>query len=86
MAKLGPEYIGKLPPGASEELARELQSCKESAKLGIVKGIKILGGPGCAVSEAQQGTVYPVNKVPKLPFKGCKREPCCGCCYISVLS
>jgi hypothetical protein len=84
MARLGPEHIGKLPPGAAEDLARELSEARELAKEGIVKGVKILAGPGCAVAEAQEGTVYPVDQVPALPLPGCQRSPCCGCDYLMV--
>jgi hypothetical protein len=84
VSKLGPEYIGKLPPGAAEELKSTLRQYRDLAKDGFVKGITILPGPGCAVAEAQEGTVYPVNQVPSLPLRGCSRSPCCGCCYSTV--
>jgi hypothetical protein len=86
MGKLGHEYIGKLPPGAAEDLAYSLREYQDAAIEGIVKGVEILPGPGCAVAEAQAGTVYPVDKVPKLPLQGCVRSPCCGCCYSPVLA
>lgn len=85
MAKLGPEYIGKLPPGAAEDLAQSLRDYRTAAKQGILKGVQILSGPGCAVSEAQEGIVYHVDQVPALPFEGCKRSPCCACCYSPVV-
>ena len=84
MPKLGPEYIGKLPPGAAEDLKQSLREFRKLAKEGIVKGVEILPGPGCAVAEAQEGTTYRVDQVPALPLPGCKRAPCCGCCYSAV--
>lgn len=86
MAKLGPEYVGKLPPGAAEDLKAELEQCREMVKLGIAKGVEILPGPGCAVAEHQAGNVYLVGQVPSLPFPGCDRSPCCGCCFNAVLA
>ena len=85
MTKLGPEYVGKLPPGAKEDLAVSLKSYREAAKDGIIRGIEILPGPGCSVAEAQAGTVYSVDNVPNLPLPGCKASPCCGCDYLPVL-
>lgn len=76
--------IGKLPPGAAEDLAEALRSYREAAKDGILKGVEILPGPGCAVAEAQAGTVYPVDQVPSLPLPGCERSPCCACDYSPV--
>ena len=84
MSKLSPEYIGRLPPGAAEELQKSLREYRQLARDGIVKGVEILHGPGCAVAEAQAGTIYPVDRVPSLPLPGCNRSPCCGCCYSAV--
>ena len=85
MAKLGPEHIGKLPSGAAGDLARSLRDYRAAAKQGILKGVRILSGTGCAVSEEQEGVVYQVDQVPALPFEGCKRSPCCACCYSPVV-
>ena len=85
MTKLGPEHVGKLPPGAAEDLAESLRNYREASKEGIVKGVEILPGPGCAMAEAQAGTVYPVDRVPSLPLHGCTRSPCCGCDYSPVM-
>lgn len=76
---------GKLPPGAKQGLRRTLNELKESHKLGVLRGVKILPGPGCAVSEAQRETVYPIDRVPTLPLLGCDRDPCCGCDYAGVV-
>lgn len=85
MSKLGPEYVGKLPPGAVEELRKSLHDYRQMAKEGFVKAVEILPGPGCAIAEAQAGTAYHVDRVPALPLPGCKRSPCCGCCYNAVV-
>lgn len=86
MAKLGPSYVGKLPPGAADDLAESLRGYKEAARQGIVKGVEILPCSGCAIADAQAGTVYPVDRVPTLPLHGCTRSPCCGCDYSPVLN
>lgn len=85
MARLGPEYAGKLPPGAAEELERSLNDYRNAAKDGVLKGVRILPGPGCAVSEAQEGVIYDIDRVPALPLAGCSRSPCCACCYSPVV-
>lgn len=85
MARLGSEYIGKLPPGAVDDLRKSLREYRQLAKQGIVKGVQILPGPGCVVSEAQNGVTYQVDRVPTVPLEGCKRSPCCGCCYSAVM-
>lgn len=85
MEHLSPEYIGKLPPGAAEDLNRSLRDYRRMATQGMVKGVQILSGPGCTVSEAQEGIIYDIDHVPALPLEGCKRSPCCACCYSPVL-
>ena len=85
MSKLDPKYIGKLPPGASVELRQSLVEYRKLNKQGFLKGVRILPGPGCAVSEAQDGVVYAMEGVPGLPFKNCDRDPCCACCYSPIL-
>lgn len=84
MAKLDPKYIGKLPPGAAADLKQSLREYKGLAKQGFIKGVKVLPGPGCQVSESQATAVYQVSEVPTLPFEGCVRSPCCACCYSAV--
>lgn len=86
MTNLSQKYVGKLPPGAKAMLRAELNSLKPLVKDGIVKGVKIMPGPGCQVAEAQAGEVYLLDDVPQLPLPGCKRSPCCGCCYQGVVS
>lgn len=85
MSKLGPEFIGKLPPGAAEQLAESLSEYRKAEKDGLIKGVEILPGPGCQVAEKQAGTVYKANHVPALPLSGCKRSPCCGCDYAAAM-
>jgi hypothetical protein len=84
MPKLDPKYVGKLPPGAAADFKQSLREYRELEKQGFLIGVKILSGPGCAPSEAQEGTVYQVASVPSLPLKGCTRAPCCACCYAAV--
>lgn len=74
---------GQLPPGAAERLDATLASYRQTPHL--VSGVEILPGPDCEIAEAQAGTVYSLRDVPALPFPGCMREPCCGCCYVPVL-
>ena len=57
MAELGPEYVGKLTPEGTEMLQRSLREYQDAARRGIVTGIRILSGPGCAVAEAQEGVI-----------------------------
>ncbi len=86
MAKLDPKYIGKIPPDCRENLTRNLKEYRKSAKDGIISGIEIHPGPGCSIAKEQEGMVYDVNNVPKLPLPGCKRSPCCACCYLPVVN
>src|SRR5579863_2313102 len=81
MSRLGREYIRKLPPGAVAHLRRSLASYRKAARAGIRLGIKILPPSNCPVAISQEGTEYAVDRVPELPLPGCKRVPCCGCCY-----
>jgi hypothetical protein len=85
MSRLGPEHRGKLPPGREEQLARSLKSYCQAQASSALKGLQILAGPGCAVSELQQGKIYTLAAVPSLPLPGCDRLPCCGCCYSPVV-
>ena len=84
MAKSDNEYRGKLPPGAEEQIKRDLEDLEEENKRGMLKGVRILSGLGCAVSEEQEGKIYPVSMVPKLPLLGCDRSPCCACAYVGI--
>lgn len=84
MVRLGPEYRGKLPPGAAEQNRQALASYRKAASMGVLTGVQILEG-GCAASKSQTGAVYAINNVPSLPLVGCDRSPCCACCYSSVV-
>jgi hypothetical protein len=83
---LGHEYRGKLPPGREEQLSRSLKSYRRAQGSGALMGLKILAGPGCAVSESQQARIYSLATLPSLPLPGCNRSPFCGCCYSPVLA
>jgi hypothetical protein len=82
MSKLGPEYVGKLPPGRKDDLERALKDYRLAAVGGIVKGIEILGCSDRAASCEQDGVVNRIDSVPSLPLSGCVRSPCCGCSYV----
>lgn len=84
MSRIGPEYVGKLPPGGQEQLEREIKHLQNSNKLGVLKGVEILPGPGCAIAEAQRDRLYTLENLPALPLPGCDRSPCCACCYSGV--
>jgi hypothetical protein len=85
MTSLGTEFVGRLPPGAAGDLKRSLRDYRQVARHENIKGVKILPGRGCAVAEAQAGTVYSIEQIPGLPLTGCDRAPCCGCCYVAVV-
>lgn len=85
MNKVNSKYAGKLMPGASADLRKNLNEYKKLFKEGLIKGVEVLGCPNCAVSEAQKGKVYSIEQTPKLPLAGCTRSPCCGCDYIPTL-
>ena len=85
MTKLGPEYRGKLPPGAAAQNRQALASYRKAAHMGVLKGVEILPGGGCPVSDAQKGTVYSISAIPTLPLSGCNRSPYCACCYSPIV-
>jgi hypothetical protein len=35
----------------------------------------------CAISAKYAGKTYSLTRVPEIPFPGCRRLPCCACCY-----
>ena len=80
--RLGPVWIGKLSPGASEQLQDDLDQWRAS---GVVIGVEILGCPDCPASMTMDGVFFSLDSPPHLPVKGCVRKPCCGCCTIAVL-
>lgn len=79
------EFIGKLPPGGAEQLELQLRELRDPEVRAQLAGIEILPGPGCALAMSQEGKVYSLDDVPKLPFLGCSREPCCACGYLPVM-
>jgi hypothetical protein len=85
MARSDPQYVGKLPPDAAEDLNHSLREFREMAKQGVLRGEQILAGPGCAISEAQEGVVYQLDQVLALPLSGCKRSPRCACSHSPVV-
>jgi len=86
MVNLGTDFIGRLPPGAEEVLKESLETYRELERQGILKGVEIAPpSPGCAVAEAQAGTVYTCDNLPSLPLPGCQRSPCCACDYLPVV-
>jgi hypothetical protein len=78
--RLGPEFRGKLPPGAREDIDRSLRGWRES---GLVSGVEILAGD-CPVADALAGFVFPIGNPPTLPIAGCELSPCCGCTFLAV--
>lgn len=82
MPKLSPEFIGKLPPGAKEQMQQTVESFRSNS---CVIGIEVLPGPDCKVAETYAGVVFSIDSAPILPFAGCVRSPCCGCCLIPVI-
>jgi len=86
MARLGPEWRGRVPPELAEGHKRQLEEIAKIPKLGIgVQGARIFGCPDCQISLEHQDIVFPLGSVPALPLPGCDRSPCCGCCYGPVL-
>ena len=80
------KYIGKLPPGAAEDLSSSLESYIELSRQGIIKGVKVSAGPGCPVAARLAGKVFAMNEIPLLPIAGCVRAPCCGCDYLPAIA
>ena len=81
--RLGPEWRGKLPPGAQEQLDRTLAGWRES---GLVTHVEVDGPGDCPVSEAITGVLFPLGAPPSVPIEGCERLPCCACGYRCVLN
>ena len=89
MSRLGPEWRGKLPPGAQEMMDRNLDSYREAEKSGLKIILQVLppGPPWpCPIADKQADQRYTLDTYPHLPFEGCERSPCCGCCYIADAS
>lgn len=75
MTKLGPEYRGKLPPGAAAQHRKTLASYRQAVREGVRVDVEISPPGGCLISDAQKGVVYSIDGVPSLPLPGCTRLP-----------
>lgn len=76
------DYTGKLLPDAAEQFADLLHQYRS---MGVAE-IQILPAPdGCRAALAQCEATYPIDSIPRLPFPGCDRSPCCACDYLPVL-
>lgn len=78
------DYRGKLRPGADASFARSIRSYREADRLGVLKGVELIGCPDCPISAAHAG-IYTIDNLPALPLPGCNRSPCCGCDYSPVV-
>lgn len=74
---------GKLPAGAAEQMQRQVDELRTSDHC---IGVELLAGPGCELAESLEGRTFGFDEIPELPIEGCTRIPCCGCCFIPVLS
>jgi hypothetical protein len=81
--RLGPEWIGKVPPGNAEGIENSLRSWRES---GVVDGVEVLPPSDCLAAQSVRGIIFPLGEPPQLPFPGCVRKPCCACCFVAVLT
>lgn len=79
---LGKEWRGRLPPGAQEQLDFAIEGWRTS---GVVVGVQLDPGPGCAVAERLAGVIFALDGPPLLPVDGCERKPCCGCSFSAVI-
>jgi len=86
MTKVGGEYVGKLPPGRSEEHSRTLHGYRNAYENGIISGVEISGCDDCSPSIALAGQSFHPSEAPQLPLDGCKRSPCCACAYVASLA
>lgn len=71
------------------QITRELMSLRAAEEARILKGVLILPGPGCKVSEAQKGRLYSLRTLPDIPLEGCdlpnrSDDRACACCYQGV--
>jgi len=80
--RLGPEFVGKLPPGAQDMLDRSLASWRES---GVVAFVQLVPPGDCPSSDPLDGMLFPIDRPPNLPIAGCSRKPCCGCDFVPIL-
>ena len=79
------KFIPTVTVTKAEQNLRALDSYREAAHLGVLKGIEILPGVDCPSSTAQAGIVYQLESVPSLPLKDCAHPDKCQCCYSPVV-
>lgn len=66
------------------QIARALRALKNSQKLGLLRGVRILPGrAACAAALAQFGVEYSGNSVPGLPLAECTHDRC-ECEYVPI--
>src|SRR5712672_241442 len=71
LARRRADRAHSLPPSsrrAAPQIYPDLILRQAQQASGALKGVKILAGPGCAVSESQQGKIYDLATVPSLPL------------------
>lgn len=73
---------GRLPAGAAEQMARQIEGWKSS---GSCSCVELLAGPECDVAAKHNGERYAFDSIPELPFSGCTRHPCCACGFLPVI-
>jgi hypothetical protein len=62
------------------QIARSLRAFRKAHKLGLLRSVRILPGPGaCEEARSQRDVEYLAVTVPSLPLPRCTRETCeCG--------
>jgi hypothetical protein len=64
------------------QIARSLRAFRNAHRLGLLRRVRILPGPGaCEAARSQDGVEYMGNVVPLLPLAGCTRGHC-NCKYV----
>ena len=64
-----------------KDIARSLRAFKNAGKLGLLRGVRIVPGPGsCEAVRAQQNIEYLGSTIHQLPLAECTRE-LCACEY-----
>ena len=66
------------------QIARSLRALRNSQRLGLLRGVRILPGrAACAAALTQFGVEYSGNNVPNLPLAQCTRDRC-ECEYVPI--
>jgi hypothetical protein len=94
-----PSAVWKLDPDLPEDAQRwiaaldvwmtsqfVLAGYRDSARRGLRLRVEILPGPGCEIAAHHSGITYELENCPEIPLPGCRRLPCCGCCYTPAAS